>query len=439
MGTPLKAFISYKWESQEVADWVKKFAKDLRQNGVEALLDEFEVPIGGSFTQYMGTNIPSADVFLFVVTPRSVESIESTGAEGGMVKFEVEMARAHESAGSKQRFVPVLLKGEAPNHLGGVRYIDFRDESAYESKFAALLDVLKGKQSRPPLLGAGTLRYDARVYEMLPAVEGSPVRKIMARFEPYVGFPFYSFESDHPTRWPKRVYEDRKPHTQRILAFMTNPDFAQSIDRVLGESDSSITTYSDRTKRTDEQRETKAVELYSKLRMIGNSTSPEEVARFRESVGEKVYEGFQDLEREWKIMEEEMPNRVLTLGLAHDRDVALQDVNVSMEIVGDIYDLMLDNEQPLSPDQTEDIGVGRKFTIKLGEIPPGATKVLRLWYNYIPVESRWDPKPIHLKAEPTQGVLLHSLGALGVTVKNVKDIIEDEGVYHEFDLDLVVQ
>ena len=59
---PLKAFVSYKWETKKHAAWVEKFAAALRVRGIEAILDQWEVKLGNSFTDYMQEHIASADV-----------------------------------------------------------------------------------------------------------------------------------------------------------------------------------------------------------------------------------------------------------------------------------------------------------------------------------------------------------------------------------------
>jgi len=44
--TPIKAFISYKWESEKHTAWVEKLAASLRSRGIEAILDQWEVKLG---------------------------------------------------------------------------------------------------------------------------------------------------------------------------------------------------------------------------------------------------------------------------------------------------------------------------------------------------------------------------------------------------------
>jgi hypothetical protein len=435
METAKKAFISYKWENEDVKKWVERFATDLRQNGVDALLDIWEVSYGESFIQYMTSKIPSADIFLFVVTPGSASSIESQGNAGGAVKFEVQMALAQSIAGENFRFIPVLYKGDdIPKHLRAIHYVDFRDTSNYQAIFTTLLDSIRGTSKKPPLLGVGHLQYDTRLYEMLPAVKGSPVRSIMARFEPFVGFPFYSYESDHPSRWPLRVDEDRQEHAKKIIAFME--EHQQAIDIVLSQSQSSIKTFSSRVRSKREEREAELVQQYTKLRMLCNGDLSGDEEKIRSLLGDTVSEAFYDLERDWEVINDTMPNRLFTLGVAHDRDVLLEDVTLTLSIVGDIYDIMLDDTRPVTRDQIDKLWVARKFTLSLGNIPPASTLLLRIFYNYMPLDQRWDAKPVHIMAEPTQGILLQSLGAKGVGLQKINALVEDEGVYKPFTINL---
>jgi hypothetical protein len=437
MANPLRTFISYKWESAEVTGWVERFATDLRQNGVDALLDKWEVSYGDSFVEYMTSKIPSADAFLFVITPGAVASVESQGKAGGAVKFEVEMARAQTIAGEALRFIPVLLKGDGPpKHLRATRYVDFRDPARYSEVFASLLDDLKGKQRKPPLLGQAQLEYEARIYEMLPAVEGSPMRPMMAKFETFAGFPFYSRESDHPPRWPKRVYEDRQKQTRRICAFLYAPEHAAAVAQTLAGNENKITNFTSGTRDSEEEREAQALQLYSNLRMHYNLTLEGDADSLRQKLGAAASEIFLNLERDWWAINNEMPNRLFVVGFRHNHGQTVRRVVLGLEVVGGIYDIMIDNRRTLERDQLESIGITGKFVLDLGDLDPAITSFLRIWYNYLAVGKRWDPKPIHLKAEATQGIILHSLGAEGVDVTQVDSIIKDEGVYRPCKVDL---
>ena len=153
---PVKAFISYKWEDEAHNHWVEKFATDLRREGIETILDKWEVRLGDSFTDYMTSKIEEAHVVLFIMTTESVSAAEASKGEGGAVKFEMQMATARRTAGEKIRLIGVYREGNnTPAHLRDHRYIDFRRDTDYAAKLRALVDDLIGRNPAPPVQPTG--------------------------------------------------------------------------------------------------------------------------------------------------------------------------------------------------------------------------------------------------------------------------------------------
>jgi|GEM_PF-2905267 len=151
MKVPLNVFISYKWEDAAHNQWVEMFATDLRTAGLDAKLDQWEVRLGDSFTDYMTSKIAEADVVLFIMTTRSVEAVEAPTA-GGAVKFEMQMATSRRIAGEKMRLIGVYREGtQTAAHLRDHKYADFRDNSRYRESLQELVDDLLGHDKRPPL------------------------------------------------------------------------------------------------------------------------------------------------------------------------------------------------------------------------------------------------------------------------------------------------
>lgn len=48
-----KVFISYAWESEALKDWVRNLAIELRNKGVDAKLDQWEVVPGDQLPHFM--------------------------------------------------------------------------------------------------------------------------------------------------------------------------------------------------------------------------------------------------------------------------------------------------------------------------------------------------------------------------------------------------
>lgn len=145
-----KVFISYKWEDYAHNEWVEKLATNLRQAGIEATLDKWEVRLGDSFTDYMTSKIDEADVVLFIITTSSVKAIES---QKGAVNFEMQMATARRTAGEEMRLIGIYREGnKPPAQLRDHRYADFRDDTRYEMSLELLVDDLLGRTQAPPVV-----------------------------------------------------------------------------------------------------------------------------------------------------------------------------------------------------------------------------------------------------------------------------------------------
>ena len=67
-----KVFLSYAWESEEHQDWVRKFAARLRRDGVDAILDQWDLDLGDNRFLFMD-RIASVDSVVIVCTPRYAE------------------------------------------------------------------------------------------------------------------------------------------------------------------------------------------------------------------------------------------------------------------------------------------------------------------------------------------------------------------------------
>lgn len=61
-------FISYSWDNNEHKAWVRRFAGDLRAQGIEAWLDQWEVQLGDDVTEFMERGVAQADYVLLVCT-----------------------------------------------------------------------------------------------------------------------------------------------------------------------------------------------------------------------------------------------------------------------------------------------------------------------------------------------------------------------------------
>lgn len=144
------AFISYSWDSEEHNKWVTKLACELINNGIEVLLDKFEVFAGSNLEKYMSDGLTSAKWIICVCSDgyNIKTNIEETG-----VGQETQLIQKLEL---NEYVVPILKnnsKKELSKHFKGKCYIDF-DNNEYINVLQELIERIYGtKQKLKPSLG----------------------------------------------------------------------------------------------------------------------------------------------------------------------------------------------------------------------------------------------------------------------------------------------
>lgn len=148
-------FLSYSWDTDTHKQWVKDFATRLRGDGVNVILDRWDVAPGGQIPEFMERSVRENDFVLIVCTPkykdRSDNRAGGVGYEGDIMTGEVFVQ------GNDQKFIPLLRGDEwvssAPSWLLGKYYIDFRGEPYSKDSYQELLDYLFDRRETAPPLG----------------------------------------------------------------------------------------------------------------------------------------------------------------------------------------------------------------------------------------------------------------------------------------------
>lgn len=148
-------FISYSWDSPSHKEWVAKLAKDLADNGIYVLLDEY-LEGGTTLSSFMELGIERAKKVLVIGTPNYRE--KCLGLSSG-VAFEESIIRESmfQNLGTK-KFIPCLRLGEFtqsfPLILSGCKGYDFRKDDNYTTLLDDLCRDIYGQPRRPrPKLG----------------------------------------------------------------------------------------------------------------------------------------------------------------------------------------------------------------------------------------------------------------------------------------------
>ena len=153
--TPPTVFISYSHDSQEHKLWVLELATRLRSNGVDAVLDQWDLGPGDDLPHFMEQSITKADRILMICTDRYVEKA-NCGAGGVGYEKMIVTAELLRRIGSS-RVIPVVRQTgshQLPTFLSSKLYIDLSSADQFETGFDQLLRELLGAPLfRKPALG----------------------------------------------------------------------------------------------------------------------------------------------------------------------------------------------------------------------------------------------------------------------------------------------
>ena len=131
-------FISYAWGVPEHERWVLQLAKDLRNAGIDVLIDRWHSPPGSNLDLFI-ERILSSDFVLPVGTPELRQKYDTQKADP-IVAAELKLInlRVRQSTAYGDTVLPVLLAGEAQTSLSPqlrpLVCVDFREEKFYFSK-----------------------------------------------------------------------------------------------------------------------------------------------------------------------------------------------------------------------------------------------------------------------------------------------------------------
>lgn len=151
-----KVFISYSHDSDEHKEWVLQLSTKLRQNGVDVILDRWDLGAGDDMTLFMEKGVRDSDRVLVICTDAYVR--KANAGEGG-VGYErmIITAQLVQDVGTA-KFIPVIRRSsdtkKTPTFLETRIYIDFTDEDEFDEKFDDLLrEVSNARHLQKPPLG----------------------------------------------------------------------------------------------------------------------------------------------------------------------------------------------------------------------------------------------------------------------------------------------
>jgi hypothetical protein len=147
-----KAFISYSWDDDLHKEWVLELATNLRNDGIETILDQWHAVPGDQLPAFMEREIRQNDYVLIICTPnyrlKSDERKGGVGYEGDIMTAEVH------TQGNHRKFIPILARGtweeSAPSWLKGKYFVDLSDSNKKVKNYSDLKATILGVRITAP-------------------------------------------------------------------------------------------------------------------------------------------------------------------------------------------------------------------------------------------------------------------------------------------------
>lgn len=168
-------FISYSHDSDDHKDWVLQLATRLRSNGVNVLLDRWNLKLGQDLAAFMERGLSESNRVLCICSEPYVT--KSNVGQGG-VGYEKQIMTAELLADLNTNWViPVIRNNNAskvPTFLGGRLYVNFENDNLYETHYEELLRELLDEPILPiPPIGKNPFKTAKNFAEQkfIPATE----------------------------------------------------------------------------------------------------------------------------------------------------------------------------------------------------------------------------------------------------------------------------
>jgi len=155
--TSPKVFISYAHDTEDFSDKVLEFANKLREEGIDASIDQYEESPSEGWPRWMEKEIRNADYILVVCTKEYLRKIHDTENKTGKgVNWEISIVYQYiyDSYSNNTKFIPIIFNDastdDVPTPLKGATYYFPDDKKGFDKLYNRLLGI---KTIEKPALG----------------------------------------------------------------------------------------------------------------------------------------------------------------------------------------------------------------------------------------------------------------------------------------------
>jgi len=138
-----KVFISYSHDSLEHKKWVNELGTRLRNNGIDAILDQWELQPGDDLPHFMETHLANADRILMICTETYV--MKANRGQGGVGYEKMIITSNLLENIDANKVIPIIRQNETysiPTFLKTKLYINFSKNADYEYNFDELIRTI---------------------------------------------------------------------------------------------------------------------------------------------------------------------------------------------------------------------------------------------------------------------------------------------------------
>lgn len=157
---PPKVFISYSHDTPEHKRWVLEFATTIRERGVDAILDQWELRPGDDLPHFMETYLDRAEYVLMICTNNYVE--KANKGTGGVGYEKMIMTASLLARIDTNKVIPIIRQNgtkNLPTFMGSKIYVDFsKDEDAEYSFDELMRTLLEAPLFEKPTIGANPFK-----------------------------------------------------------------------------------------------------------------------------------------------------------------------------------------------------------------------------------------------------------------------------------------
>ncbi len=148
-------FISYSHDSKEHQDKVLKLANDLRSEGIDCMLDQYEDSPPEGWPKWMDRGVEKSDFVLVVCTETYYNRVMGTDEKGMGIKWESTLIyqQLYNAGSNNTKFIPVIFTDGKFEHipvpLQGATFYNVDNEGDFDKLYWRL----RGIKSKKPELG----------------------------------------------------------------------------------------------------------------------------------------------------------------------------------------------------------------------------------------------------------------------------------------------